>query len=93
MKSLLKKIEKNRSEVIFSCKDGQTDAVGWGVINSLQREAADGGMRKGLDKSEAKAKTMEVKITVSGQAIEEAKSGINFEPFKLAQKKRFYNMA
>ncbi len=78
MKNLLKKFEEKRSEDVFAWKHSQTDAEGWPVINSLQGEAACGGMRNDLNKSEVVAKTMEVKFTVSGRAVGEAKSGINF---------------
>lgn len=84
MKSLLKKFEEKRPEVVFEWKDAETEAEGWVVINSLRGGAAGGGtrMRKGLDKREVEslAKTMEVKFTVSGPPIGGAKSGINFDP-------------
>lgn len=84
MKELLQKFETRRPEIVFEWKDGETEAEGWVVINSLRGGAAGGGtrMRKGLDKREVEslAKTMEVKFTVSGPPIGGAKSGINFDP-------------
>jgi glutamate dehydrogenase/leucine dehydrogenase len=84
MKELLDKFENKRPEIVFEWKDGETEAEGWVVINSLRGGAAGGGtrMRKGLDKREVEslAKTMEVKFTVAGPPIGGAKSGINFDP-------------
>lgn len=84
MKTLLKKFEDKRPEVVFHWTDSETEAEGWTVINSLRGGAAGGGtrMRKGLDMNEvlSLAKTMEVKFTVAGPAIGGAKSGINFDP-------------
>ena len=84
MKDLLKKFENKTPEIIFQWQDSQTDAKGWVVINSLRGGAAGGGtrMRVGLDQHEviSLAKTMEVKFTVSGPPIGDAKSGINFDP-------------
>ena len=84
MKELLKKFETKTPEIVFEWKDSETEAEGWVVINSLRGGAAGGGtrMRKGLDKREveSRAKTMEVKFTVSGPDIGGAKSGINFDP-------------
>ena len=84
MRELLQKFENKKPEIVFEWKDGETEAEGWVVINSLRGGAAGGGtrMRAGLDKREVEslAKTMEVKFTVSGPAIGGAKSGINFDP-------------
>jgi len=84
MKDLLKKFENKKPEIVFEWSDGESEAEGWVVINSLRGGAAGGGtrMRKGLDKREVEslAKTMEVKFTVSGPPIGGAKSGINFDP-------------
>lgn len=84
MKSLLRRFEEKKPEIIFHWSDSETEAEGWVVINSLRGGAAGGGtrMRKGLDVREvvSLAKTMEVKFTVSGPAIGGAKSGINFDP-------------
>lgn len=84
MKSLLRRFEDKKPEIIFHWSDSETEAEGWVVINSLRGGAAGGGtrMRKGLDVREviSLAKTMEVKFTVSGPAIGGAKSGINFDP-------------
>jgi glutamate dehydrogenase/leucine dehydrogenase len=84
MIELLKAYENRQPEIVFECKDRETEAEGWVVINSLRGGAAGGGtrMRKGLDKREVEslAKTMEIKFTVSGPAIGGAKSGINFDP-------------
>jgi len=70
--------------ITFHWQDGETEAEGWLVINSLRGGSAGGGtrMRKGLDchEVESLAKTMEVKFTVSGPPIGGAKSGINFDP-------------
>jgi glutamate dehydrogenase/leucine dehydrogenase len=80
----LKAYENKQPEIVFHWKDGETEAEGWVVINSLRGGAAGGGtrMRKGLDKREVEslAKTMEIKFSVSGPAIGGAKSGINFDP-------------
>jgi glutamate dehydrogenase/leucine dehydrogenase len=84
MKLLLSKFENTRPEIVFEWKDNETEAEGWVVINSLRGGAAGGAtrMRKGLDKHEveAMAKTMEVRLTVSGPPIGGAYSGINFNP-------------
>ena len=84
IKDLLHKYENKTPEIVFHWNDPETEAEGWTVINSLRGGAAGGGtrMRKGLDKNEvlSRAKTMEVKFTVSGPAIGGAKSGINFDP-------------
>ena len=84
MKELLKEFESKDPEVIFHWKDTETDAEGWIVINSLRGGASAGGtrMRIGVTKEEvlALAKTMEVKITVSGPPIGVGKSRINFYP-------------
>ena len=84
MKQLLTQYENKNPEIVFHWNDSETEAEGWTVINSLRGGAAGGGtrMRKGLDKNEvlSLAKTMEVKVTVSGPAIGGAKSGINFDP-------------
>lgn len=66
--------------------DGQSDAVGWLVINSLRGGAAGGGtrMRKGATRDGCifLAKTMEIKFHVSGPPIGGAKSVIkvSFDP-------------
>lgn len=84
MQELLHKFETKKAEVVFEWKDGETEAEGWIVINSLRGGAAGGGtrMRVGLDRREVEslAKTMEIKFTVSGPPIGGAKSGINFDP-------------
>ena len=84
MKLLLSKFENTRPEIVFEWKDNETEAEGWVVINSLRGGAAGGAtrMRKGLDKREVEsmAKTMEVRLTVSGPPIGGAYSGINFNP-------------
>src|SRR5687768_4788439 len=84
MKLLLSKFENTRPEIVFEWKDSETEAEGWVVINSLRGGAAGGAtrMRKGLDKREVEsmAKTMEVRLTVSGPPIGGAYSGINFDP-------------
>ncbi|MFC4634867.1 Glu/Leu/Phe/Val dehydrogenase dimerization domain-containing protein [Dokdonia ponticola] len=84
MRHLLSKYEEKSPEIVFHWNDPETEAEGWVVINSLRGGAAGGGtrMRKGLNMNEvlSLAKTMEVKITVSGPAIGGAKSGINFDP-------------
>lgn len=84
MKTLLRRFELQRPEIIFEWHDTETEAEGWVVINSLRGGAAGGGtrMRKGLNQREVEslAKTMEIKFTVSGPNIGGAKSGINFDP-------------
>ena len=84
MKDLLKAYENRAPEIVFAWQDGETEARGWVVINSLRGGAAGGGtrMRPGLDQREVEslAKTMEVKFTVSGPHIGGAKSGIDFDP-------------
>jgi glutamate dehydrogenase/leucine dehydrogenase len=84
MKDLLAKYEAKKPEVVFEWKDPYSEAEGWVVINSLRGGAAGGGtrMRAGLDKREVEslAKTMEIKLNVSGPQIGGAKSGINFDP-------------
>ncbi|MFT4522914.1 MAG: glutamate dehydrogenase/leucine dehydrogenase [Bacteroidia bacterium] len=84
MIDLLKQFEEKRPEIIFEWNDGETDARGWLVINSLKNGSAGGGtrMRKGLNMREVEslAKTMEIKFSVSGPPIGGAKSGIDFDP-------------
>jgi len=84
MKLLLSKFENTRPHIVFEWKDNLTDAEGWIVINSLRGGAAAGAtrMRKGMDKREVEsmAKTMEVRLTVSGPAVGGAFGGINFNP-------------
>ncbi len=97
MKLLLSKFENTRPEIVFEWKDSETEAEGWVVINSLRGGAAGGAtrMRKGLDKREVEsmAKTMEVRLTVSGPPIGGAYSGINFnanDPRKAGVLQRWY---
>src|SRR5690606_2537782 len=99
MKTLLKKFEDKKPEVVFHWTDSETEAEGWTVINSLRGGAAGGGtrMRKGLDMNEvlSLAKTMEIKFTVAGPAIGGAKSGINFntnDPRKEGDLNRWYKV-
>ncbi|HEV7893614.1 MAG TPA: Glu/Leu/Phe/Val dehydrogenase dimerization domain-containing protein [Pyrinomonadaceae bacterium] len=72
--------------LILEWHDGQSDAVGWLVINSLRNGAAGGGtrMRRGATREECifLAKTMEIKFRVSGPPIGGAKSVIkvHFDP-------------
>lgn len=84
MRDLLAQFENKRPEIVFEWKDAETEAEGWVVINSLRGGAAGGGprVRPGPDKREVDslAKTMKVKLTVSGPAIGGAKSGLNFDP-------------
>jgi glutamate dehydrogenase/leucine dehydrogenase len=84
MKLLLSKFENTRPHIVFEWKDKDTEAEGWIVINSLRGGAAAGAtrMRKGIDKREVEsmAKTMEVRLTISGPPVGGAYAGINFNP-------------
>jgi len=84
MRELLKKFENMQPEIVFEWSDGETEAEGWLVINSLRGGAAGGDtrMKLGLDKNDViqLAKNTAIKNTISGPAIGGAKSGINFDP-------------
>jgi glutamate dehydrogenase/leucine dehydrogenase len=70
--------------LVVEWHDGETEARGWLVVNSLRGGAAGGGtrMRPGLTREEVTylAKTMELKFAFSGPAIGGGKSGIDFDP-------------
>lgn len=80
----LKEFQTKEPELVLAWNDGESEAKGWLVINSLRGGAAGGGtrMRAGVTVDEVRflAKTMEIKFAVSGPAIGGAKSGIDFDP-------------
>ncbi len=85
------------AELTVHWRDGESEARGWLVVNSLRGGAAGGGtrMRPGLDEREVVylAKAMELKFAFAGPAIGGAKSGIDFDPGdprKPAVLRRFY---
>lgn len=84
VKAQLKAFEEKPPLAVFNWHDGETEAQGWLVINSLRGGACGGGtrMRKGCTEREvlSLAKTMEIKFTVAGPHIGGAKSGIDFDP-------------
>lgn len=75
---------KAAPHLVLEWVDGETDARGWLVLNSLRGGAAGGGtrMRKGLGRDEVTwlAKGMELKFAFSGPQIGGGKSGIDFDP-------------